>query len=185
MSANHEPKKWRGQEIGRGQILTGRKQLSSTTGISEQSVRTCLERLKETKEITIKSTNQNSIITVCNYDSYQQKEATTNQQTNQQSTSQLTSDQPATNQRPTTNKNDKNKKNDKKNIPTREEFISYAKIKKPLVDTQKVGLKYDAWVVNGWKDGKDNTVKNWKSKLLQTLIHIENKKIEDKPMINL
>jgi len=177
MSANHEPKKWRGQEIGRGQLLTGRKQLSSTTGISEQSIRTCLERLKETKEITSKSTNQNSIITICNYDSYQQKEAPTNQQTNQQSTSQLTSDQPATNQRPTTNKNDKKDKKEKndKNIPAFSEFLKFAISKNSNLDSQHVRLKFDAWVENGWKDGNNKKIVNWKSKLINTIPFLKEK----------
>ena len=112
LNANHENGKWRGIEIKRGQLLTGRKTLHEKTGISEQTIRTCLKKLEKTKELTINSTNQFSIITVCNYESYQENEYTTNQQTNQQ----LTSDQPATNQQLTTNKKNKkedNKKNDK------------------------------------------------------------------------
>jgi hypothetical protein len=87
--ANHEEKKWQGQIIKRGQLVTGRKSLSQITGISEQQIRTCIKRLKSTNHLTIKSTNQFSIITLKNYDKYQ----TTNQQPNQQ----LTNNQPTTN----------------------------------------------------------------------------------------
>ena len=71
LNANHEPCRWQGIEVQRGQLVTGRKKLSDQTGISEQSVRTCLNYLKSTNEIASKSTNKFSIITICNYDSYQ------------------------------------------------------------------------------------------------------------------
>lgn len=103
MSANFEDKKWRGKPIKRGQLLTGRKSLSIATGISEQSLRTCLHRLKSTGEIIIKSTNQFSLITVCNYDTYQGKVKEANQPSNQQSTN----NQPTSNQQPTTTKESK------------------------------------------------------------------------------
>ena len=107
LSANHEDKNWRGQKVKRGQLITGRKSLSEKTGLSEQTIRTSIDRLKSTNEITIKTTNKNSLITVLNYDFYQNKE-TANQQTNQQ----LTNKQPTTNQQLTTNKNVNNIKND-------------------------------------------------------------------------
>ena len=106
LSANYEDKKWQGIEIKKGQFITGRKSLSESTKISEQTIRTCLERLKLTNEITIESTSKYSIITICKYNDYQIIKNATNQQTNQQ----LTSDQPATNQQLTTTKERKKEK---------------------------------------------------------------------------
>ena len=103
VSANHKDGNFQGQEVKRGQFITGRNKISSITGISNQSIRTCLKRLESTNEITIKSTNKNSLITLLRYDLYQSEE-TTNQQPNKQ----ITNDQPATNQQLTTNKNVKN-----------------------------------------------------------------------------
>lgn len=114
LNANHEDGKWRGVNIKRGQIITGRNSLSENTGISSQSIRTCLNRLKSTNEITITSTNKYSIITITKYEDYQIKNLNSNQQTNQQDNQQLTNNQPTTNQQLTTNKNNKNKKNNKK-----------------------------------------------------------------------
>lgn len=93
--ANRSPKTWRGQRVERGQLITGRKTLSVETGISEQSIRTCMERLKSTNEITTKSTSQYTIITLCNYETYQDKPSPANQQLTSGSTSHLTNDQPA------------------------------------------------------------------------------------------
>lgn len=99
--ANHEKKKWLNTEIERGQIVVGRKELSKTLGISQQSIRTSLTKLKSTNEITIKSTNKYSIITLINYNQYQYKK----ERLTSKLTSKLTNDQPTTNQQLTTNNN--------------------------------------------------------------------------------
>lgn len=117
LSANHKNSRWKGVVIKKGQLVTGRHALyeglnrNPKTGrlnkksdrITVQNIRTALKKLKSTNEITIETTNQYSLITINNWDRYQN----TNQGTNQQ----LTSDQPATNQQLTTNKNNKNVKN--------------------------------------------------------------------------
>ena len=94
LRANYQPKKWKGMAIERGQLVTGRKQLCLETGLSEQTVRTCLQRLEDTGEIIRKSTNKFSIVTICNYDTYQYEDNATNQQS--------TNNQPTTNQQLTT-----------------------------------------------------------------------------------
>lgn len=132
LRANHKPQKWQGIEIGVGELLTGRKVLSHETGLTEMQVRTSLNKLKSTNEITIKTTKQYSIISINNWSKWQQN----NQQLNQR----ITNEQPTNNQQITTNKNDKNVKNDKKerdinislsHIGEREKnlLLSYAKRK--------------------------------------------------------
>lgn len=65
--------------------------------------------------------------------------------------------------------------NNNTNIPIYTDFENYALEQKPNVDTKLVKLKYDSWVVNGWKDGKENEIKNWKAKLNNTLPYIAEK----------
>lgn len=103
LKANHKDKKYRGQIIKRGTFLTGREELAKQTGLSVQNVRTSLERLKSTSEITINKSGKGSVITIVNYDLYHDD----NQQDNQE----VTSNQPASNQQVTTTKNVKNVKN--------------------------------------------------------------------------
>ena len=95
IEANHEPTKWRGKDINRGQVLTGRKQLSAALDISEQSIRTAIARLKSTNELTSDSTNQFTIYTLSNYNKYQdigdQATSQPGDQPTNESTSQLTS----------------------------------------------------------------------------------------------
>jgi len=67
------------------------------------------------------------------------------------------------------------------NIPTLKEFGEYAIEHKPNADKQDVKLKYEAWLQNDWKDGNNNKILNWKTKLLNTLPHIKENK---EPIIN-
>ena len=87
--ANWKDGRYRGDVIPRGSLVTGRKKLAEELGISEQSVRTSLNHLKSTNEITIKSSSKYSVITINNYEKYQGINQVPNQQ--------LTNDQPTTN----------------------------------------------------------------------------------------
>lgn len=162
LKANYKDTEWRGVPVKRGQLVTGRKQLSSETGISEQTIRTILNRLKSTNELTIKPTNKFSLITICNYCEYQSGEIENNQQINQQSNQQLTSNQPATNQQLTTSKNIKKDKKEKK-----EEFMPHAEAN---IISGRCPEKYhplfeEFWKVyparNGKKNGKRKAFEKW------------------------
>lgn len=54
-------------------------------------------------------------------------------------------------------------------IPPYEEFELYAKEKEPTVSLHALKNKYDAWIENGWKDGNNQKITNWKVKLLNTM----------------
>lgn len=91
--------------VKKGEFVGGRKAISSSTGLTEQNVRTALSKLEKLGILTIKPTNKFSLISISNWDKYQQD--------NQQ----VTSNQPASNQQVTTNKNGKNGNNgDNKHI---------------------------------------------------------------------
>lgn len=105
LEANHKDNKWRGQVIKRGSFITSYEKLAIATTLTVQQVRTALNKLKSTSEITYKSTSYNSIITINNWDKYQLD--------NKQNNKQITNEQQTNNKQITTNKNDKNVKNDK------------------------------------------------------------------------
>ena len=76
-----------------GQFVFGRNKAANELRASPQNIRTCVAALKIMQNLTIKSTNKFSIITIINWDIYQQAENKINQQLNKR----LTSNQPATN----------------------------------------------------------------------------------------
>ena len=114
LRANHEDKKWEGHMVKRGQVIIGRKTLAEETNLSEQNIRTALNHLKSTNEITTKPTNKFTLVTIINYDKYQGDTNCPNQQNDQQDNQRLTSNQPATNHK----QEYKNEKNETNNIYT-------------------------------------------------------------------
>ena len=139
-----------------GQLATGRNALSEATGLTSQNIRTALKKLENLGILTIKPTNKFSIISITNWDSYQQ--------TNQQ----VTSSQPTTNQPANHKQEVKNLKNDKK----KENTVRFAP--PPLSDVtnyfndrgcydQLQAAKFiDFYESKGWMVGK-NKMKDWKA----------------------
>jgi len=75
-----------------GQFVFGRKKASKETGLTEREIRTIIDFLKTSGNLTIKSTNKFSIITIVNWRTYQADEVDNDQQ----------NDQPPTSKRPQT-----------------------------------------------------------------------------------
>lgn len=73
ITANFKPGSFRGKQVKRGQIITSLNHLAADSGLSISSVRTALKNLQKTGEILVKSTQLYSIITICKYDTYQDK----------------------------------------------------------------------------------------------------------------
>lgn len=107
LSANHKDNEVGTITIKRGQLMTSVKSICEDTGLTTQVVRTRLDRLELTGEITQKTTNKFRVITICNYDSYQNVQEGTQQSNNNQ----ITINQQSNNKQLTTNKNDKNIRN--------------------------------------------------------------------------
>jgi hypothetical protein len=56
-----------------GQFIFGRRAAAKELPLSEQNIRTCLKTLRELGFLTIKSTHRFSVITIVNWDSYQDR----------------------------------------------------------------------------------------------------------------
>lgn len=138
ISANWKDKKWRGVTIKRGQLITSRAHIAEEIGISEQQTRTCLERLQSTGAITSHATNRYTIITICKYDSYQDK--TEHEQPATQPTEQPTNNQQITSQTPTNNQQITTTK-DYKEVEEREEGKKEKNISTPLPPSGETAKK--------------------------------------------
>lgn len=84
-----------------GQFIFGRKKAAKETGLSEQEIRTIIDFLRKCENLTIKTTNKYSIITVVNWPIYQGDEKENNHQVNQP----LTNKEPHTRSKALKNKN--------------------------------------------------------------------------------
>ena len=149
--ANHEPNKWQGIQVERGQVITGLKALNEATGISTQTLRTCLSRLEKAGNLTSKSTNKYRIITLCNYETYQIKESADNKPANKQ----LTINQQSTNKQLTPNKNDETdekEKNEKKFVKDISSFSPQSRISSASQELKFYGGTCDLFGVAGKSD---------------------------------
>lgn len=125
VKANHDDDSWRGISIKRGSFLSSYETMRVESGLSVQKIRTSIEKLKSTGEITSESTNNYTIITVCNYNNYQiefGQEQQAVQQAVQQAAQQAVQH---ASQQQTRNKEEKNKEELKRDTivsPKKEKF---------------------------------------------------------------
>ena len=144
LTANWKETQYHGRTIKAGQTVFGIQALAERLGMSVRNVRTALEHLKRTGEITVEATNKFSIATLENWAKYQlqEEEVTNNRQT--------------TDKRLTTPKEKKN--NNIFRPPTLGEVEAYAKEKHSPVDYE--------FFWNYYNESDWNGVKNWKQKFL-------------------
>ncbi len=64
---------WKNETLEAGQVLTGRRNLAEQLGISESMVTRIFEKLESTGDISIKSTNKYSIITLLKWAEFEEK----------------------------------------------------------------------------------------------------------------
>lgn len=98
-----------GEKIERGQVATSIDRIAKTNNLTYQTVRTALEHLKSTGEITITRCSKFIVITIVNYNKYQDLtiKSTNNQQSNN---NQSTINQQYTNTDNTDNKRERRKR---------------------------------------------------------------------------
>ena len=179
LNANYTDKKWRGIEVKRGQLIVTSPMIQEALNLSEQRTRTCIERLKSTGEITTKSTNKYTIVTICNYDRYQADDFSSNGQNNRQSNGQTT-DKQRTKQRTSNGQlydklnvsNNNNNNNNNNNISvcdndalTREDkerdlIFSIFFLKNFINPAAEVDRFYDNYESQGWVRGNGQKITN-------------------------
>lgn len=71
VKANYKDTDLCGKTIKRGQIVTSLPKISTDTGLTIRQVRTSINRLKSTGELTDESSSQGRLITIIKYDMYQ------------------------------------------------------------------------------------------------------------------
>lgn len=86
LTVNHEDKKWQGKVIKAGQVITSLVKLSEQTGLTVRSIRTSIRKLHSTGEVTHKTTNKFTLLTLRKWGIYQCDEYDSDTQTDKQET---------------------------------------------------------------------------------------------------
>jgi len=108
LKANYKDKKYRGETLKAGTVLTSRDILANELSLSVKQVRTALDKLAKTNEVAIKTSGKGTNIQLVNYKKYQVR------------ASEEANEGPAKGQQRATNKKgkkEKKEKNIKKRIP--------------------------------------------------------------------
>lgn len=75
LKASHQvhesPDAWDRRILQPGQFIFGRRVAAKETGLSERSIRTCLNKLKATREVTIEVTRRYSVVSIVRWANYQ------------------------------------------------------------------------------------------------------------------
>lgn len=134
LTANYEDKKWQGKIIKRGQRVTSLSKLASETDMTVREVRTALKNLKTTGEVTSESTSNYSIITIKNYDKYQDV-------TSEMTSERQASDKQSTSERQASDNNGRKIKKDKESKKEKEinnkESLSFDDVPLEILDDVK------------------------------------------------
>lgn len=72
LHANHKERKWRGETVEAGSLVTSIGAIAERNGLSTKQVRTAIAHLKKTGEIAKKRANKNTTLIVLNYKRYQE-----------------------------------------------------------------------------------------------------------------
>lgn len=164
LTASFKDFEWMGRQLEAGQLITGRKKLAEELNFSERQIRTALEKLKSTGEVTTETTNKYTIVTVVNWKDYQSnEEKPTKSLTNERPTS----DQQKTNERPHRKnvKNVKNVNNSNSSAgapPLLSEILSFISKNRLNVDGEKFFKHYTE---SEWKTSDGKKVTDWKKML--------------------
>lgn len=145
---------WRNHK--RGSRVTSRRVLASELKISEREIRTAISHLESTGEVTSTTTNKYTIITVSNYEKFQQM-------TNKTASNRPSSDQQPTSNRPQykKDKKDKKEKEDRGASPTLSILQSFISENRLNVDAEKFFAYYERF---HWRDKNGRPV-DWRDKL--------------------
>ena len=131
---------WMGNCLKAGQFITSYKSLSEELGFSIQQVRTAIKKLESTEEITSKSTNKYTIITVMNWENYQVEEESSNTVSNNPTTNeQQTDNKQTTNEQQTDNKQTTNEQQHRKNYKNYKNVKNVKKYNTRTREEDKIG----------------------------------------------
>lgn len=174
LQANYKEKMWQGIEIKRGQFITSIDKLHLETGLTVREVRTALNNLISTNELTKETTSKYTVITVIKYSDYQSDDDIDDKEDDNVIDKQKTNKR-QTNDKQTTTTN-KDKKDNKENKVNNKDISNNSRFIKPSIDSIKQYIIegnlsvdenafFDYYESNGWRISGKSSMKDWKATL--------------------
>ncbi|MDK2772163.1 MAG: hypothetical protein KYX68_08075 [Flavobacterium sp.] len=166
LKANYTVKKWQGITINPGELITSLDNLSKETGLTVNSIRYALKKLKSSGYICMKSTNKFTLIKISESDIYNDFKILSHKQNFSYSTN-----EPQTNNNPITTTNKVNKEIDikeRKDVFKNQIFQFSSQFSKETLDSF-----YDYWTEENRQTGRlkfedekywnlESRISNWK-----------------------
>lgn len=156
LTANYEPSDYHGTRIEVGQAVYGRKELGAILDATENQIRTALEHLRSTGEITTKTTNKFSVATIVKWREYQVVDDENHQQECRENPDEAPLKLPTEPQPITTSKNIR--KEESKNL--KKPFGEFGNLKMTDADMDKLRQRFPAIIdtelqaADGWIQSK-------------------------------
>jgi hypothetical protein len=179
-------------EVNAGEFIFGRKSVSRELGMNPSTLYKRMQKLEMIGNINMQSNSHYSIVSICNWEVYQDSDFKKEQAKEQASNTQVTGKEQASNTEKN-DKNDKNVKNDEKkeddkssNIPSLSEVRNYFDENGYDPNVGEKAFKiYNASLEDNpkrryWRDSRDNLIKNWKMKMRSVWFKPENVKGNNK-----
>jgi hypothetical protein len=155
--------------IKRGESILSLESWSKRWNWDKSKVRRFLTLLQTDGMIVVKGDSITTHLIVCKYDSYQgdrhADETPTKRKRNADDI-----------QTTLIEEEEEDKKNkEEKEIPLFSEFFEYVKTfeQYDIKYDYSIQAKYNSWVDNKWRDGKNNDIENWKNKIRNTFAYLK------------
>ncbi|WP_458457515.1 hypothetical protein [Pseudobutyrivibrio sp.] len=184
LKANIEDAEYKGIKVKRGEFVAPLRTMAKESGLTTRGVRTALEHLKSTQEVTLKVTQHGTLVHIVKFGNYQDKHMQTDTKNDTKSDKQVTQDRHKTDTHPSKEeekeikedirisssnnnykfKNTKNKNSDGEkmmmnNIPTLsqvQEYFLEQGMKSNPEEFYKYNQEFD------WKDKNGKPISSWK-----------------------
>lgn len=170
LKASWRDARWQGMEIPSGSLFCSVETLSAATGLSTRRVRTALERLKSTGEVTSRTTSRGTLLTLCKWEDYNGDDDEKDKPNDKPNDKQPTSERQTSDKRATTSEEGKEgkkgrKKEDKHVLrfartESRDEFDAF--IREVGLFANDAEWLWNKWEGNGWLNG-NAPIKDWKA----------------------
>lgn len=158
LRANWKPNKWRGIEIGRGQTLETYPKIAKATGLSVRSVRTAINHLKSTGELTTELTGYGTLISITQYSNYQDLPTETDRQIDTQIDRRPTDDRQTTDNTRTRITKKQEKQERENTAPALDEIKNFVKENGLNLDPQYF---FDYYTEAGFPKSWKATARRW------------------------